>query len=85
MTTLEAQMNERAKWDDFTREGMALFRRTRNHERKMYTLEYLAHLTNGRRAPDGSAFDLGYMAMQAVRLELAALKKSIETKKEITE
>lgn len=43
----------------------------RNTEKKRYAEFYFNHLVNHTPEPNTDAFDLSYMAMQAVRMELS--------------
>jgi len=74
MTTLEAQLEARARWDDTAAAMMTYTRSCRNREKRSYAVSYAAHLLTGAREPDTSCYALGYMGAQAVRLALAAIR-----------
>jgi len=75
MTTLESQLEARARWDETTALMMRYARSCRNREKRAYAVGYAAHLLVGREEPSTSCFDLSYMGAQAVRLALSDILK----------
>lgn len=75
MTTLETQLDARARWDEQCAEMLRYARSCRNREKRAYAIGYTAHLIVGRAEPDTRTFDLSYMGAQAVRLALAAIER----------
>lgn len=56
-------------------------RSIRNVEKKRYATDYATYLLNGGRKngaiePDGRTYKLGYMARQAVEMELVAIRNA---------
>ncbi len=73
MTTLEAQLDARARWDDTCAAMLRYAYGCRNREKRAYAIGYTAHLLTGVAEPARDCFDLSYMGAQAVRLSLAAI------------
>ena len=76
MTTLEAQLDTRSRWDETTAAMLRYARSCRNHEKRQYAIGYAAHLLTGREEPQTESFDLSYMGAQAVRLSLGDILRA---------
>lgn len=81
MTTLESQLEARAKWDSFTAAGMRYARSCRNREKRAYAVAYLAYLLHSPiesyNEPNAHTYDLSYMGAQAVRLSLNDIREAV--------